>query len=186
MTSRTEHRPPTDPSSSEADEQQLQLAHAQGDAYARALEHMVSAVAEDGGEQAAGPYRVGYAVEKAEGMYAWSDGNLEWQEPTEENLHVEIAVCDGADGRFVPALRVTATLISAEGEEIGTHEHPLLWHPMLYHYGRNWKVPGDGTYTLRVHIDPPQFMRHDEINGKRFTEPVDVEFSGVQAKTGQD
>jgi hypothetical protein len=50
---------------------------------------MVSAVAEDGGEQAAGPYLVGYAVEEAEGMYTWSGGELQWQEPGEENLHVE-------------------------------------------------------------------------------------------------
>jgi hypothetical protein len=185
MTSSTEHRPPTDPSSSEADEQQLQLAREQGDAYGRALKHMVTEVAENGGEKAAGPYRVAYAVEEAEGMYAWSDGELVWQEPSAENLHVEIAVRDGADGRFVPGLCVTATLLTDDGEEIGTHEHPLLWHPMIYHYGRNWKVPHDGAYTLRVHIDPPRFMRHDEINGKRFGEPVDVAFSGVQAKTGQ-
>lgn len=97
---------------------------------------------------------------------------------------VEIAVRDGADGRFVPGLRVTATLIDAYCEELGTHEHPLLWHPMLYHYGRNWETPGDGEYTLRIQIDPPQFMRHDEINGRRFTECVGVEFTGVRAKTG--
>jgi hypothetical protein len=175
-----------DPSSGEADEQQLRLAREQGDAYARALRHMASEVAEDGGEQRAGPYLIGYAVEEAEGMYEWSDGELLWREPGEENLHVEIAVCDGADRRFVPGLRVTAALVDADGNEIGEHEHPMLWHPMIYHYGRNWKVPGDGDYTLRVHIEPPRFMRHDQINGKRFTEPVDAEFTGVHVKTGQD
>ncbi len=185
MTTRADQRPPTDPSSSEADEQQLLLAREQGDAYGKALKHMVSNVAEDGGQQPAGPYVVGYAIEEAEGMYAWSEGELVWQEPREENLHVEITVRDGADGRFVPGLQVRGTLITAEGRELGTHEHPLLWHPMLYHYGRNWKVPGDGSYTLRVQIDPPQFMRHDEVNGKRFTETISVEFRDVRAKTGQ-
>jgi hypothetical protein len=33
---------------------------------------------------------------------------------------------------------------------------------------------------LRVHVDPPAFMRHDEINGRRFTEPADTEFTGVK------
>jgi uncharacterized protein involved in high-affinity Fe2+ transport len=56
---------------------------------------------------------------------------------------------------------------------------------MLYHYGRNWKVPTDGEYTLKVHIDPPTFMRHDEINGCRFTKPVDTEFTGVKVERGQ-
>ena len=175
-----------DPSSDEADERQLEFARHQGEAYGRALMHMVQEVAEDGGEQSAGPYLVGYDVEEAEGMYAWSGDELAWQDPGEENLHVEIAVRDGADGRFVPGLTVTATLVAAFGEEIGTHEHPVLWHPMIYHYGRNWQVPGDGKYTLRIHIDPPRFMRHDKINGKRFTEPVQVEFTGVRVKTGQD
>jgi len=174
-----------DPSSDEADERQLQLAREQGEAYGRALEHMTRRVAEDGGEQRAGDYLVGYAVEEAEGMYEWSGGELVWREPEDENLHVEIAVRDGADGRFVPALQVTATLVDPDGNEVGTHEHPLLWHPMIYHYGRNWVVPGDGEYTLRVHVEPPRFMRHDEINGRRFAAPVDVEFTGVQVETGQ-
>ena len=56
---------------------------------------------------------------------------------------------------------------------------------MIYHYGRNWKVPGDGEYTLRVRVDPPRFMRHDEINGKRFIETVETQFAGVRVKTGQ-
>lgn len=167
------------PKTSEADATQLDLARAQGDAYGRALSHMTEKVAHDGGMQPAGEYLVGYAVEEAEGMYAWHDGKLVWHDPGEANVHVEVAVCDSADGRFVPGLQVTVTLIGPDGKEVGTHEQPMLWHPMLYHYGRNWTVPSDGSYMLRVHIDPPMFMRHDEVNGRRFTEPVDVEFTGV-------
>ena len=51
MTIRTDQTPPTDPSSSEADEQQLQLAREQGDAYGKALKHMASNV----GAAACGP-----------------------------------------------------------------------------------------------------------------------------------
>jgi hypothetical protein len=178
--------PPMDPTSSEADEEQLDLARAQGEAYRRALEHMATRVAHDGGTKPAGEYLVGYAIEEAEGVYAWQDGELVWQEPGEENLHVEVAVCDGADGRFVPGLRVQVTLVAPDGTEVGTHEQPMLWHPMLYHYGRNWVVPGDGPHTLRVRIDPPPFMRHDEVNGLRFREPVEVEFTGVRVERGQD
>jgi len=57
---------------------------------------------------------------------------------------------------------------------------------MIYHYGRNWKVPVDGEYTLKVHIDPPTFHRHDEINGCRYTKAVDTEFTGVKVERGQD
>jgi len=182
----TDRRPPMDPDTDEASERQLDLAHAQGAAYSRALAHMAQDVADDGGQQRAGEYVVGYAVEEAEGMYAWSDGELSWQGPGETNAHVEVSVQDGSDGRFVPCLDVTVTMVAPDGTQVGPHPQPMLWHPMIYHYGRNWTLPSDGTYTMRVHIDPPTFMRHDEVNGRRFTEPVDVEFTDVRVTRGQD
>ena len=118
-------------------------------------------------------------------MYELRDGRLEWQDPQSENLHVEVAVRDRADGRFVPGLTVHATLIDAAGREVGTHRQPFLWHPWLYHYGRNWEVPGDGSYRLRVRIEPPEFARHDKINGRRYAEPVEVEFPNVRVETGR-
>ncbi len=182
---RNESIPPMNPHSDEASVQQLELARVQGDAYGQALEFMTGKVAQDGGQQRAGDYLVGYAVEKAEGMYQLVDGELVWREPEQENLHLEITVRDAADGRFVPQLTVHATLIAPDGQEVGTHRQPLLWHPMLYHYGRNWQVPADGRYGLRVRIDPPAFMRHDHINGVRFSEPVEATFDQVEVHTGQ-
>lgn len=181
----TRNGPPMDPNTSEATAEQLDLARAQGQAYGRALNYMTGTVAHDGGEQRAGDYLVGYAVEAAEGMYEWVDGELAWRDPGDANVHVEVAVRDAGDGRFVPGVRVLATLIAPDGHDVGTHEQQLLWHPMIYHYGRNWTVPADGEYTLRVHLDPPTFMRHDEVNGRRFMVPVDVEFHGVEIERGQ-
>ena len=177
---------PMDPKTDETTPQQLHLACAQGDAYGRALTHMTDAVANDGGEQRAGHYLIGYAVEEAEGMYEWANGQLVWREAGEANLHLEITVRDSGDGRFVPDVRVLATLIDSDGWDIGSHEQPLIWHPMLYHYGRNWTVPADGEYTLRVSVDPPTFMRHDSVNGRRFIDRVEVEFTGVKVKRGTD
>lgn len=178
--------PSMDPTSSEADEPQLDHARAEGQAYGRSLSYMTGEVAKDGGEQAAGQYLIGYAIEDAEGMYHFHDGELRWHNPQGENVHVEVTVRDAADGRFVPAVRVQATLVTPGGEELGPYEQSLVWHPMLYHYARNWTVPTDGEYTLRVHVDPPTFMRHDEINGRRFTEPVDAEFTGVRIERGAE
>jgi hypothetical protein len=179
-------KPPMDPDTSEATERQLELAREQGDMYGRALQHMTGEVAHDGGEQDAGHFKVGYAVEEAEGMYEWADGSLVWHEPGEdENLHLEVTVRDASDGRFVPGAKVSTTLIDPNGTEHGPWELPLLWHPMLYHYGRNLSLPADGTYTLHVNVDPPTFMRHDEVNGCRFTKPVDVQFDAVQIERGR-
>lgn len=178
-------RTPPMEASDEATGEQLQLARDQGRALRRALEHMTGKEADDGALTRAGDYLVACAVEEAEGMWQMRDGSLEWTEPEDENVHVEVAVCDGADGRFIPGLEVTLTLVDEGGREVGTHPQPFLWHPWLYHYGRNWKVPGDGRYTLRVRIEPPAFGRHDRKNGRRFAEPVEVEFPGVEIQTGE-
>ena len=179
--------PPMDPDTSEADSTQLQLARAQGDAYGRALKHMVDDVAQTGGSRTVGEYLVGYAVEDAEGMYEVRDGQLHWRNPRHgEDVHVEVAVCDAADGRFIPAVTVTVTLISPGGQSSGPHELPLLWHPMIYHYGKDLTLPEDGRYTLQVHVAPPGFMRHDEVNGRRFRAPVDVEFTDVPIRRGAE
>jgi hypothetical protein len=171
--------------SDEATRQQLELARNQGAAYVKALETMANRVADTGTEQRAGDYMVACAVEKAEGLYHPADGRLEWREPEQENAHIEIAVRDGADERFVPGLTVEVSVRDAAGREVGRHSHPFLWHPWLHHYGRNWELPGDGRYTIRVHIAPPTFARHDRENGRRFVEAVDVEFSNLQIQTGR-
>lgn len=180
----TEVNKPPMKTSDEAKEEQLQMAKEQGQAYKKALEHMANEEAH-GETKSAGNYQVSYAVEKAEGMYHPKDGELVWQEPDNENVHIEIAVQDGSDLRFIPGLKVHVTVLDQNDSEIGTHPQPFLWHPWLFHYGRNWELPGDGEYTIRVHIDPADFMRHDKENGKRYADPVDVEFSNVKIKTGQ-
>ncbi|HET8997253.1 MAG TPA: iron transporter [Acetobacteraceae bacterium] len=170
--------------SDEATAPQLTLAQKQGEAFGRALQAM-SEMDSHGRAQRAGDYLVGYEVEEAEGMYVPDGNGLLWSEPQQENAHLEVVVRDADDGRFVPGLKVHARLMDAGGKEVGAHELPFLWHPWLFHYGRNLQVPKDGTYSLHIHIDPPQFPRHDKVNGKRYASPVDVHFDQVQVETGQ-
>lgn len=146
-TARTSETPAEKPPmevTEEAKKKHLDLARKQGEALKQALDEMTQNVAQRGEEKAAGHFLVGYAIEKPEGMYVVEDGELQWQEPEGKNIHIEISVRDGADGRFVPALDVELTVLDAEGQEVGTHRQPFLWHPWLYHYGRNWQLPGDG------------------------------------------
>jgi uncharacterized protein involved in high-affinity Fe2+ transport len=171
--------------SDEVDERQLEVANAEGEAYTRALNYMIAEVAETGGMRAVNDYVVGFAQEEAEGMYApRDDGGLEWTEPDAENCHLEVAVADDDDGRFVPGLTVRATLDPADGEAVGPFEVPFIWHPGLHHYGRNVEVPGDGEYDITIDVEPPSFMRHDEANGDRYSDPVEVTFEDVEIETG--
>lgn len=171
--------------SEEGDAHGLALGSAEGQAFSRTLKHMLEDIAEGGDQVEQGDYLISYAVEKAEGMYAPKDGKLEWEPPGDANIHVEIAVQDKADGRLIPGLDVDVTL-SKDGQEIGTHRTPLLWHPYLYHYGRNWRIPGSGSYTLRVTFPAPQFHRHDKKNGNRFAQGADVTFENVKLEAGKE
>jgi hypothetical protein len=169
--------------SNEAEPDQLDVARVEGGAYAQALE----AMDEESGAvtQRAGDYLVAFVQENAEGMYELDDGRLVWREAAEEaNVHLEIAVADAADGRFVPALDVTLTVLEGD-QELFTTTMPFLWHPYLYHYGSNARVPGEGPYTVRVRIDPPAFMRHDPVNGRRYEQPVEVVFADRRFRPGR-
>lgn len=173
--------------SDEADQKGLELGRGQGKALTETLEHMIQNIADDGREQRVGEYLVAYAVEKAEGMYRPRGDDLEWVPPGDDNVHIEVCVRDAADGRLIPELDVTVAVLDAQsGEEIGRHRHPLLWHPYLYHYGRNWRLPGSGDYSLEISFDAPKFMRHDKENGRRFSSGARVRFDDVSVSTGTD
>ena len=183
----TQTTPPRTPpmkSSNEAKPEQLDLARNQGDALMKALDYMAGKEAH-GRQEGRRRLPRGLRLRDGRGLWHSKNGELVYEKPKEENAHLEIAVLDGADHRFVPGLTVHLTVIDSDGKEVGTHVQPFLWHPWIYHYGRNWKLPGNGTYTLHVRIEPPTFARHDPENGKRYAEPVVVTFENVDIKTGQ-
>ncbi|MBP1849668.1 iron transporter [Rhizobium halophytocola] len=179
-------KPPEKPSD-EADRHQIAMAKKEGAAYHASLKYMAEEVADSGGMKRAGDYIVAYAQERAEGMYMLkSEGELVWDAPTDENCHLEVSVSDAGDERFIPYLAIEATLTPEDGKPVGPFEVPFVWHPGLYHYGCNIKVPGDGKYRLDIKIKPPTFMRHDEVNGKRYAKTVEVRFDAIDIKTGQE
>ena len=180
------HQPPAKPSD-EADENQLRMAKQEGDHYLASLDYMATEVADTGGKTRAGDYIVAFAQERAEGMYHQRDGKLDWVEAgSEMNCHIEIAVADAADHRFVPYLDIDCSL-SKDGKEVVRFKPEFLWHPGLYHYGKDIHLPdGDGTYDLHIEIAAPTFPRHDEENGKRYAYPFEVDFKGIKVTTGHE
>jgi len=168
--------------SEEATARGLEIAREVGDAFGRAVRHMIESVADGGAEMAAGAFLIAIAFEAPEGLYHWTGEALEWRDPRDENLHVEVVVRDASDGRFVPGLDVSVTLSPGGGRIIGPHRLPFLWHPTLYHYGANVEIPEDGSYVIRVRVAAATFPRHDRVNGDRYTTPVVAEFSGVHLR----
>jgi hypothetical protein len=163
-------------------EKQLRLAKAQGDSYSAAIKETIKEWGH-GEIRPSGDFTVGYAVGVAEGSYIYERGALKWYEPQAGNVHLKIFVQDANDGRFVPGLDVTVTITDKLGNGVGTEVHPFNWNPCLFHYGRNWKLSGDGVYEIRILIEPPQFMRNDKSIGNRYTVPVTVSFPRVEIQS---
>lgn len=168
--------------SDEATADQLAIAKLQGNDYGQALAAMAKQAAVK--SMKAGDFEIWLIAEKAEGLYVLQDGKLQWTKPGDTNAHLEVAPRDAGDGRFVPGLDITLTLKTADGKTVGQEAMPLVWHPWLYHYGKNWKVPGDGTYSATVRIEPFKYDRHDQDNGQRYVDPVEVDFQ-IEIMTGQ-
>jgi hypothetical protein len=173
--------PPTN-ASDEAKPHHHRMAQQQGDDYRTAVTHMAEKVAMTGAETQAGDMIVALAIEAAEGMYEWGDQGLEWLEPNEQNIHIEVSARDAADNRFIPGLNVRVRVFDEAGELRAEGRLPMLWHPWLYHYGANFAVLEEGPLNVEVEIDAPGFPRHDKENGKRYIEDVFVRFDEVRIK----
>lgn len=187
---------------SAAEEQETTLVRAQGDTYHQTTLAMY-AQATDGKDKALGEYHVGYAIEYAEAYWTFPEdghggqtarasqppGKLrftsEVETSSEQNGHVEVAVLEARTGRFLPGLHVVGTLTEANGHSLGTQGIPFMWHPWLYHYGENWRVPGKGTYHLHVHAEAPPYRRYGRETGLALTSAIDTDFDDVTIRPGQ-
>ena len=146
--------------------------------------------ANDGKDRPMGDWNVAYAVEYAEGWWCCDPPSQmsytsQTESSAEANAHVEVCPRDARTGRFLPGLAVRATVLDAKGKAHGTKPVPFMWHPWLYHYGENWRVPHNGAYSIRVHIDPPAYRRYGRAAGDVLATPVDTTFDDVKIKTGQ-
>lgn len=172
---------------------QRDLVRAQGDAYHQTTQAMY-AQANDGKDKPLGDYHVGYAIEYAEAYWHFPHDSITGHKlkytsnvegSARRNGHVEIAVLEARTGRFIPYLNVRGTLLGPQGEDFGTQSIPFMWHPWLYHYGENWRVPATGTYRLRIHADAPTFRRYGRQVGQAFASAIDTEFDNVKIISGQ-
>ncbi|WP_224269296.1 iron transporter [Haloprofundus salinisoli] len=89
-------------------------------------------------------------------------------------IHLMVSVWDAASGVSIPSSGVTVE--TTDGDEYREEEvvYEMLSQRMGFHYGDNWPLPGDGTYTVRVDVGGTNVRRFGEFEGK-FEEPASVE-----------
>ena len=177
-----------EPENPEKTKEWMPLAKAQGRAIKRAVDAMISKTAMDGEQIEYGPYLLTYAVEYAEGYWRYKNDKLLYkikvENSAEKNAHIEVAVFDALTGRMIPGFEVEATFLKAN-EQITSVVPTLMWHPWLYHYGNNFRVPKKGKYELRVKTSPNHIKRYGAEFGEKYGGDIEYLFTDVDVRTGQ-
>jgi Fe2+ transport protein len=141
-------------------------------------------VAAEGGETTAGPWRIAYIVEPAEGWFERVGNGLRWRAPAPgETNHIEILPIEKATGRLVPGVPITLEVLDSEGRRV-ERKQLSFYHAEFFHYANNFSLPRTGRYDLRARIVAPAFRRHGEqSHAPPLTEGAEVEFSDVEINT---
>lgn len=172
-----------------AETKELAQARQQGRAVMKTL-HEMWRQGTSGDLKRIGTYHLAVAVEYDEAYWYYPPGSntltykQDEEASTERNSHIEVAPLDSRTNRFIPVQHVTVTVYDRQGRPIGTHREHFMWHPWLWHFGKNWRVPDTGAYRLRVRFDAPTFRRYGRKAGRRFARPVDVMFGPLRIATG--
>jgi hypothetical protein len=137
------------------------------------------------GHRIEGDYLIAYTVEKARWLKYSDAGVPHVSKPEDYNAYIGIAVHRRSNLHFVPNLTVFVTVIDEHGNVIGKQQHQYHARPGLHHYGMDWKLPGNGRYTLRVWIDGLDLGWSSRHEGESAHGIITVEFPHVFIQPGQ-
>lgn len=99
----------------------------------------------------------------------------------EDDVHLMATVWDGETGTVLPVSAGLSMEIERDGEFITEKSPwPMLSQPMGFHYGDNFALEDEGTYTVNVSIGGMDIARFGSFDGKfgeRGSATIDFEFS---------
>jgi hypothetical protein len=137
----------------------------------------------NGGEQTAGPWKIGYIVEAAEPWFEGHSGHQQHRPPQPgETHHIEIIPREAETGRIVPDVPARLEVVDAAGKVVEAKDLNF-YYSTFFHYANNFSIPQPGTYTLRVSLQTPTFYRHSENPDQApLAEGAQVTFPNVELK----
>jgi len=122
----------------------------------------------------AGDYRVGVFYSYAHRFWNVNGETVERTDiESDDDVHLMASVWDPETGRVLPETGVSIE-ISRDGSLVSQEViYPMLSQPMGTHYGGNFGLDGDGTYTVTVSVGGVRTRRTGAFRD-RFRDPVDV------------
>lgn len=122
-----------------------------------------------------GPFRFGllYSLPSRFWELVGRTGYL--REPTpDDSVHLMATVWDPETGIVLPEVGLTTEIRRDDELVVEEAVYAMLSQRMGFHYGDNFALPGDGTYTVRVRVGGLQIRRTGTFAG-RFGDPASVE-----------
>jgi hypothetical protein len=104
----------------------------------------------------------------------------------DDSLHLMATVWEPETGVVLPETGLSVN-IKQDGEFVSQEViYPMLSQPMGFHYGANFALPGEGTYTAELSVGAMPTRRTGAFRD-RFTEPVSasVEFEFSHSKMNE-
>ena len=162
------------------------LLSAQSEAFT-AARVLIGAHASGAGEIAKGDILLDYAIAAADTERAWPAKRPGASQAGEqENARLDVIPRDTATGRFLPGVKITATVEAYDGTASRTAGLPLRWSPWLHRYAENWVVPGSRAYQLKLQISPPEAPRYGTQADHWLDEPVELTITRDGVRTTQN
>ncbi|SHG98504.1 iron transporter [Halobaculum gomorrense] len=137
-----------------------------------------------GGMASAGDYTVGVFYSYAHRFWNVTSESVERTDiQSNDDVHLMASVWDTETGEVLPETGLSVE-IETDGSLVSQEViYPMLSQPMGFHYGANFGLDGDGTYTATVSVGGVRTRRTGAF-GDRFAEPADipVEFEFTRSK----
>ncbi|MFC7229471.1 iron transporter [Salinirubellus salinus] len=103
----------------------------------------------------------------------------------DDDVHLMASVWDPETGTVLPDTGLTIEI--SRGGELVSEEviYPMLSQPMGFHYGANFGLDGDGTYTVTVSVGGVNTRRVGGFEG-RFADPASADIAFEYAQSARD
>ncbi|MFC6793855.1 iron transporter [Halobaculum halobium] len=134
-----------------------------------------------GGMGESGDYRVGVFYSYAHRFWNVNGESVEQTDvQPDDDVHLMASVWDPETGQILPETGLSVE-IEQDGSLVSQEViYPMLSQPMGTHYGANFGLEGDGTYTVNVSVGGVRTRRtgtYRDRFGDPATVPVEIEYS---------
>ncbi|WP_277553169.1 iron transporter [Halobaculum limi] len=139
-----------------------------------------------GGMGKAGDYQVGVFYSYAHRFWNVNGESVERTDiGDDDDVHLMASVWDPETGQVLPETGLSVEVTKDDSLVSQEVIYPMLSQPMGFHYGGNFPLDGDGTYTVTVSVGGVRTRRTGAFRD-RFTDPASIPVEMEYSQSARD